>query len=176
MSRRKKVIRNLILLIILFFIFFNQFGLYFTPMSAHENSERGIHYGPSEVVHIEDFKEGKYLLCKYDNYVSCNTVNKSFIFFWRIGNQPIGFENNKTKPLNFTWNSSFSNWKVYGIVNDARIKRVEIVLNDGNTFTQSEFYDDLFLFIWDTDDNFSKGYKIIKGYDADNTVIYEEEY
>jgi len=145
-------------------------------MSAHENSERSIHYGPSEVIHIEDFKDGKYFLCKYDNFVSCDTVNRSLLFFWRIGNQPIGFENDKTKPVNYTWSSAFSYWKVYGIVNDDRIKRVEIVLNDGNTLTQSEYYDDLFLFTWNSNDNRSKGYKSIKGYDADNEVIYEGDY
>jgi hypothetical protein len=145
-------------------------------MSAHENSERSIHYGPSEVIHIEDFKEGKYLLCKYDNSVSCNTVNRSLFFFWSMGNQPIGFHNNKTKALDYTWSNSNLHWKVYGIVNDDRIKRVEIVLDNGETLTQSEFYDDLFLFTWKSKDNSFKGYKSIKGYDTDNEVIYEGDY
>jgi hypothetical protein len=153
-----------------------QTGLYFTPMSAHESSERGMHYGPSEVIHIEDFKDGKYLLCKYDDFVSCDTVNRFLIFLWSIGNQPIGFQNDKTKPLNYTWSSSFSNWKVYGIVNDTRIKKVEIILDNGIILTQSKLYEDLFLFTWDSSDNGSKGYKRIKGYDSDNKVIYEEEY
>ena len=176
MSRQKKVIRNLILLIILSFLFIIRSGLYFTPMSAHKNSERGFHYGPSEVVHIEDYEDNKYLLCKYDNMVSCNMVRRSSFFFWSIGDYPVGFENDKKKPLAYSWGNSYSNWKAYGIVNDDRIKRVEIILNDGRTLTQSEFYDDLFLFIWNTYDNRSQGYNLLKGYNSDNNVLYEVEF
>ena len=175
MNRQKKVIRNLILLIILFFIFINRSGFYSSPMSAHQNSERRIHYGPSEVVHIEDFEDGKYLLSKYDNSVSCNTVKRFLIFFWTL-EEPIGFHNDITKPLNYYSNNSYSNWKAYGIVNDDRIKRVEIILEDGKALTQSKFYDDLFLFTWESNDNRSQGFKIIKGYDANYNVIYEKEY
>jgi len=142
-------------------------------MSAHKSSERYYHYGPSEVVHIEDFANSKYLLCKYDNMISCNTVKSSFLLFWKSGNYPIGFENDKTKPLAYSWGSSDPYWEVYGIVNDDRIKRVEIILDDGRILTQSEFYDDLFLFTWESFDNHSLGSKNLKGYDSDNNVIYE---
>ena len=85
MSRNKKIIRNIVVLGILFFVFLKATGLYLIPLSAHENSERSIHYGPSEVVHIEDFDEGKYILCKYDKWISCNTVKRELLFFWRFG-------------------------------------------------------------------------------------------
>ena len=80
MSRKKKILRNLIILVILFFIFLKSTGLYLSPISAHKSSERSIHYGPSEIVHIEDFSRGKYILCKYNGWVSCNTVEKKLFF------------------------------------------------------------------------------------------------
>lgn len=174
MSRPKKIIRNLLVLVILLLLFLNRSGLYFSPLSAHEHSERSIHYGPSEVVHVEDFDGGKrlYILSKYDKWVSCNTVNRSLFFFWRLGDQPIGFENDKTKPLDFTWSGSYQNYKVYGIINDNRVKKIGITLSDGEVLTQTNFYDGLFLVTWTNNQEF----KNIKGYDSNGQVIFESEY
>ncbi|WP_366923087.1 hypothetical protein MFMK1_003579 [Metallumcola ferriviriculae] len=176
MSRRKKVIRNFIILGILFVIFLNRSGLYLTPLSAHEHSERSIHYGPSEVVHIEDFDGGKYILGKYDKWVSANTVNRTLFFFWRFGSQPIGFENDKSKAVDYTWSSSYENYKLYGIVNDDKVKKVEIILNSGESFAQKDFYDDLFLFTWQSKGNENMYFKSIRGYDSENKVIFEEKH
>ncbi len=175
MSRNKKILRNIVILTILFFVFLNISGLYLTPLSAHENSERSIHYGPSEVVHIEDFDKGKYILCKYDKWVSCNTVNRTLLFLWRFGNQVTGFENDKSEPVDYTWSMSSSYCKLYGIINDNKVKKVQITLDNGKVLTQTEFYDDLFLFTWKSNDKNEWGFKNIKGYDSDNNIIFEDE-
>lgn len=172
MSRPKKIIRNLLIVAILLLLFLNRSGLYFSPLSAHEHSERSIHYGPSKVVHVENFDGGKYILSKYDKWVSCNTVNRSLVFFWRFGDQPIGFENDKTKPLDFTWSGSYQNYKVYGIINDNRVKKIGITLSDDEVLTQTNFYDGLFLVSWTNNQEF----KNIKGYDSNGQVIFESEY
>ncbi|MGN9164845.1 hypothetical protein ACTNDY_06105 [Tissierellaceae bacterium HCP3S3_D8] len=178
MSRNKKILRNIFILAILNFIFFRVSGLYLTPLSAHEESERSIHYGPSEVVHIEDFDDGKYILCKYDKWISCNTVNRALFFFWRYRNQPTGFENDKTKVIGYTWDMSYNNYKVYGIINDDRVKEVQITLKNGESLTETEFYDDLFLFTWkyDKDSYYDRVVNNIKAYDADGNIVFEDEY
>jgi len=177
MSRNKKILRNIVILIVLFFIFLKATGLYLTPISAHENSERSIHYGPSEVIHIEDFDEGKYMLCKYDKWVSCNTVKRKLFFFWGFGNQVTGFENDNTKALDYTWGMSDGNHKLYGIINDDKIIKIQITLNNGKVFTETEFYEDLFLFTWKADnDDEGWWFNNIKGYDLNNNVVFEDEY
>lgn len=177
MSRNKKVLRNIVVLGILFFVFLKVTGLYLTPLSAHKNSERSIHYGPSEVIHIEHFDRGKYLLCKYDKWVSCNTVKRELLFFWRFGNQVTGFENDKTKALDYTWGMSSGNYKLYGIINNDKIRKIQITLNNGEIFTETEFYENLFLFTWKADnDNQSCDFNNIKGYDSNNNIICEYEY
>ena len=103
MNRKKKVMRNIITSFILFIIFVKGTGLYFTPLGAHRDSERTAHYGQSEIVHIEDFKKGKYILGRYDKWFSCNTVNRSLLFFWRFGNQVHGSENDLSQPLSYSW-------------------------------------------------------------------------
>ncbi len=174
MSRLKKVIRNIIVLIILFFLFLKSSGLYISPLAAHESSERSIHYGPSQVIHIEDFDDGKYILGKYDKWVSCNTVHRELFFLWRFGNQPIGIENDKTKPITYSWGSSYPYNRLYGIINDANIKKVEITLDDGRVLTQTKFYDYLFLFAWKSPNEGNTFFKHIKGYDSDNNVIFDD--
>ena len=177
MSRNKKILRNIVILAILIFIFFNISGFYLTPLSAHKNSERSIHYGPSEVIHIEDFDGGKYILCKYDKWVSCNTVNRVLFFFWRYGNQPIGFENDKTKALDYTWGMSQENYKLYGIINNDKVTKIQITLNNGKVFTETDFYEDLFLFTWKADnDDEAWWFNNIKGYDSNDNLIFEDEY
>lgn len=173
MSRFKKVFRNIVILAILIFLIFPRAGLFLRPLSAHEHSERSIHYGPSAVVHVEDFDGGKYILGKYDRWVSCNTVNRTLFFFWRLGNQPIGFKNDKTNDISFTYGVSNQDYRVYGIVNDDIITKVEITLANGEVLTQSDFYDDLFLFTWKSSNDAWPIFESIKGYDSEGKIIFE---
>lgn len=173
MIKGKKIIRNIVILVILAVFLFKMSGLYLTPLSAHESSERSMHYGPSEVLHTEDFGGGKYILCKYDKWVSCNTVKRKMFFFWKFGNQPIGFENDKNKAIDFSWGITQGRHKCYGIINDNQIKRVQATLESGRVFEITEFYDDLFLFTWETDTEADDHLVNMKGYDAGGTIIFE---
>ena len=89
MTRKKKIIRNLIIIIIIYLLPINNTGLYLDPIKAHKDSERSSHYGPSEIVHIEDFPRGKYILGKYDRWFSCNTINKELGIFWALDRKSV---------------------------------------------------------------------------------------
>lgn len=67
---------------------------------------------------------------------------------------------------------------VYKIdINDDKIKKIQITLNNGETFTETEFYEDLFLFAWEVDNEEQDRYfNNIKGYDSNNNVIFQDEY
>lgn len=170
-NRKKKIVRNCAAIFILALLIFNYTGLYLTPLSAHKFSEKSIHYGPSEIKHIEKFDKGIYLLCKYDKWVSCNTVDKSFLFFWRIGSQVTGFEYNKSQAVDYTWGSSGKYYKLYGIANDPRVKKIEVILNNGDVLTQTSFYDELFLVTW----NGQSYPKIVNAYDINNKIIFNKQ-
>lgn len=180
MSGKKKIIRNIIVLLFIVFLSFPVTGLYLSPMSAHRASERSAHYGPSKVVHVENFDGGKYILGKYDKWASCNTVNRNLLFFWSFGNQVTGFEQDPSKAIDYTWDMSNEvYYKLYGIINDKRIENIEITLQDGSQFTSGEFYDDMFLFTWQAEKSGiyeSLRFKNIKGYDKDDTLIFEDKY
>lgn len=177
MSRRKKALRNIVLIVILFFLFLNRTGLYLTPLSAHKNSERSAHYGPSKVVYIEDFEKGKYILGKYDKWVSCNTVNKHFSFFWSFGNQVHGFENDLTKAVDYSYGGNNEYYKWYGIRNNKDVSKVEITLYNGKVIETTDFYDDMFLVTWHAtsdDDNDGLYIQNTRAYDSNNNVIFDD--
>ncbi len=179
MNRQKKILKNIGILLVLCFLLSRMYGFYLTPLAAHESSERSIHYGPSEVVHIEDFDGGKYILGKYDKWVSCNTVHRLLLFFWRFGSQPIGFENDTTKVVTFTWGitylDTFRNHYVYGIINDSSIQKIEIILPDGRILTQTEFYDDLFLLTWqELRNGYYQGFSL-RAYDSESNLVFVED-
>jgi len=150
-------------------------GLYLTPLLANEHSERSAHYGPSEVIHIENFDGGKYILCKYDRWFSCNTVNRRLLFFWGSESQPTVFENDKTQKIAYTWYMTNQEYKAFGIINDDNICKIVITLEDGSIFTQTDLYDNLFLFTWKSNGN-SKSFHSISGYDIDNNVIFLQDF
>ncbi|MDQ7093612.1 hypothetical protein REC12_08425 [Desulfosporosinus sp. PR] len=172
--RLKKTIRNILILVLLFLIFVLRSGFYPTPLSAHQRSEQSLHYGPSQVVHSEDCAEGKYILGKYDRWVSCESIQRKFFFFWTIGDRS-NFENDTTKPFAFSWmTSEGGNCNLYGIINDQRIKRITLTFNNGQLMTQTGFYEDLFLFTWKLapDDPPSDYFKDLKGYDAYGNILF----
>ncbi|MCB8814614.1 hypothetical protein [Desulfosporosinus shakirovi] len=174
MSRSQKIVKNLVVFLGLCFLFITQTALYLTPLSAHEHSERSLHYGPSEVVHVEDFDGGKYILANYDKWYSCNSVERTLGFFWRTGGGSIGTENDKTKAVAFSWSASYEHFVAYGIINNARVKRIELTLSNGQVLTQTKFYDNMFLIPW-TDNTDNNYFGKLKGYDASNKVIFESE-
>lgn len=177
MSRKKKILRNIIIIILLSFILLRSANLYLSPLSAHKAFEKSKHFGPSEVVHIENFHgdkyKGKYILSKYDKYISCIRVDTKFFIFWHIRNQTPGIEKDLLEPIYFLGVSSDRLNEVWGIVNDDRIKKIEVITKNGEVFTETEFYDNMFLITWESENGRLGWYEEMKGYDGEGKLIYE---
>lgn len=178
MSRIKKIIRNGFIVIIAFLLFIKFSEYYFTPLSAHKVSEQSMHYGPSEVKHIEGYEKGKYILCEYEKSISCDIIDRSLIFLWHIGSgEPTGFVYNSNIPFDYTSGSNstanISYTYIYGIVNDPSITKIEVTLKNGDIITQTNFYDGLFLIHWaDKTGQFTK----IRAYDQIGNIIEDQKY
>ena len=176
MSRTKKIIRNIFIIIILSFYLMSWLGLSFTPLKAYEKVERSNHYGPSQIVHIENYKNNKFILGKYDRWISCSTMKRALLFFWVAESTPITVENDKSLALCYTWYYYKPILKGYGFINDKNIKKVEVTLTNGDIVTQTEFYDDMFLMVYDSENKGDIFFDTIKGYDAENNIVFESEY
>ncbi len=171
MNRQNKIIRNLFLIVLLIFLICLVTGLRLTPLQAHRESERGTHYGPSEIVKVFDYKSYQHILCKYDSWVSCDTVRRFAFLFWTPGSQPAGFKNDCSYPYRFINNYSNNTNYLYGIINDKAITKIEVLTNDGQLLAEQDFYDGLFYFSWTSDDR-KYGIETITGYTADNAISY----
>ncbi len=171
MSRTKKIFRNIVIIGILFFMFLKISGLYLSPLSAYRNSERRAHYGPSEIIHIEDSDKDKLILAKYDKWISSTTIYRNLFFFWRSGPIDIAPAVDPSHGITYTWTAYDGDFMIFGIVNDKDIVKVQLVLENGEAFSQSDFYDeDMFILKSKT----YEGAMALKGYDKDNNIIFEK--
>lgn len=171
MNRKQKIIRNSIILIGFSFLMFTRSYLYLDPMTAFRASERSNHYGPSEVVYMESFPGGKYIVGRYEQWISQSEINRVFGIFWRIGNGHIGIEIKENQPLTYVLSQSDYGFRVYGIITDSKIAKIEVYTLDGSMLTQSDFHEGFFILSWEEDAEFQK----IMAYDASGAVIFEEE-
>ena len=174
MNRKKKILRNIIIIALVYTLGLKTRGLYLDPIKAYRASERSDHYGPSEIVHIEDFLGGKYILGKYDKWFSCNTVKRYLFGLWTFGSHAAGELNKLKEPISYTWSGNDKGYKLYGIVNDDRITKIELILDDGQVLTQEELYEDMFLFTWPVDEGGENFYDIIRGLSKDGKPLYED--
>lgn len=174
MNRQKKIVINIMILIILLFVFLRGTGLYLSPLSANRAYEKSIHYGPSKVVHIEDFNGGKYILAKYDKWISCNTFNRKLLFLWSKDHQTTPIEKHDDDTILFMGGTSGDDYCYYGIINDENINKFEIVLENGEVITQTVFYDDMFL-IAGTGGRGRRIFNFVNiiGYDLEDNVVYK---
>lgn len=173
MNRKKKIVRNLILLLLCSISFFYMNHLYLFPSHANEASERGLHYGPSQVIYETDYELGKYYLCRYDQYISCNSIQRAFGIFWQYGGNHYGTEINKDDPITYNWSMSDSKyWIFFGQINDSNIASLKLTPESSEeSFTQNDFHDGMFLFHW-IGQNQSCGFQLT-AYDKDGTVLYQ---
>lgn len=171
MNRKRKILRNIIFIVIFISFALLSGMFYIDPVAAYRGSERSIHYGPSEVVHVEDFPGGKYFLGKYDRWISCNIMQKSMGIFWSAGGYTTGTEIRYDHPIYYEAQYGQPHARVYGIRHDESITKVEVHLMDGTVITQEEFHEDLFLLTWERASEFNK----IIAYDDDGRMVFQEE-
>lgn len=151
----------------------------FSPVKAHEQSERTYHYGPSKIIKTIDLDGGKIYLCRYKDWFSANTVKRGIIK-WYPGDQVAGTPIDYSKQVSYSWNGSSIKGnlmiiKLYGYVNDTKI--TTILLEDEsktNTLRYALDENKMFIFYWNSDMQISK-VKYLKGLDMHGKVIYGEK-
>ncbi|WP_097027182.1 hypothetical protein [Clostridium peptidivorans] len=151
----------------------------FSPIKAHEQSERTYHYGPSKIIKTIDLDGGKIYLCRYKDWFSANTVRRGIIN-WHPGDQVSGTPIDYSKQVSYSWSGARIKGdimiiKTYGYVSDPKITTI-LFEDEGKTNTSRYALDEskMFIFYWNEDMQKSKE-KYLKGLDRDGKVIYEEK-
>lgn len=186
MNRKKKILINIIVIILLSAIFLNINNLSITPTRAFENFEKQGHYGPSKIVNQTSYKGNKYFIAQYDKWFSMVIVKRSLLLFWSNESSYIGNEINKEEAVNVQLFANQRNeeiiYQYFGMINDNRIEKIEMIQESGDIIEITEFFDNMFIYVdsFETRDQ-SKiyfeylDYKLI-AYDKNNNIIYESEY
>ncbi|MBK1812328.1 hypothetical protein JHL18_17020 [Clostridium sp. YIM B02505] len=151
----------------------------FSPLKAHEQSERTYHYGPSKIIKTIDLGKEKIYLGRYKEWFSGDTVKKELIK-WYPGEGVGGTLIDSSKQVSYSWyGSSTKNnemiMKVFGYVSDPNITTMQI---DGEDKISSAKYQldesRMFIFYWNEDNKLNRT-KYLLGLDKDGKVIYKEE-
>lgn len=140
MSRKKKVFLYIGLIIILSIIYILRMGYKFDYKQLMLESEKSLHYGPSVEMISKDIKGGKIIISEYDNYTSFNRVEKVLLFLYKNGDGRQGVELSKEPQLSYVWTeigrskrySSKRDIVVYGRVNDTSVKKISLILSNGD--------------------------------------------
>ncbi len=170
MKRPRRILINIIVLGVLFVLFCYVQNLYLRPLSSHKDIERIMHYGPSKVVHTENYSDGKLMLCKYDKWVTCGIIPRKFLFLWGLSGTYI-FEYDKTKAISYKSDYSNALGVIYGVVNNPNIKKIDVLLADGKVLSTTTFYDNMFLFSWKFSYESQNSPRMVIGYDSNGKVI-----
>ena len=181
MKRLKILIRNLIIIGILSFVFMKVNGIYLTPEAAFRASERDLHGGPATIVHSLEKNGNAYLFTKYYDFYNCSRINPTLKYFWKYGGNPYGPENRKDEQVSFGHHPIDDGFLTFGIRNDEAIEKISLEghgYDKNSTFLETEeFYEDLFYFLWDTEEDFEYDYQeaelILRGFDKEDQLIYE---
>lgn len=149
----------------------------FSPIGAHEESERTYHYGPSEIIKTIDLYRSKIYICRYKDWYSTSIVKKGIIK-WYTGGESIGNKIDPSLPISYTWgftsvNTKLGINKIYGYVSDSDINAVQVESKDGKLIMKYELDDSrMFIFYWEGVNELYR-FNTIKGIDSSGKVIYE---
>ncbi|HEY4544242.1 MAG TPA: hypothetical protein VIG40_06325, partial [Tissierellaceae bacterium] len=126
--------------IILSIIYILRMGYKLDYKQVMLESEKSLHYGPSVEMISKDIKGGKIIISEYDNYISFNRVEKVLLLFYKNGDGRQGVELSKEPQLSYVWTeigrskrySSKRDIVVYGRVNDTSVKKISLILSNGD--------------------------------------------
>ncbi len=153
----------------------------FSPIKAHEASERTFHYGPSEIVETIDTDDIKIYLCRYKKWVSMSTITKDYLK-WKIRGNAIKEIKADEK---VSWSYSGSKIKGYGLlmrvfgyVSDEDISTITLEVEGatGNKVLEYELNENrMFIFYWNDEEEKYELEKL-KGINDHGEIGYDKEF
>ncbi len=190
MKRKRQIVIQIILIAVFGILLFDRSNLYRTPREFLRANEKGLHYGPSDKILVEEEYTDGYLLVIGkigDDALSIGEGKRKLFFFWGMpgggftGYRPIS----EDRQMVIEYLERFHT--VVGLTNNRDIKEVEFELYVGRDHVGTEravvdkdgFFranlDDGLIEKYREEDNFVWFYPLEgKGFDKDGNLIYEQ--
>ena len=191
MKRKRQIVIQLVIIVVLGLILFDRSRLYRTPVEFLRANEKGLHYGPSDKILLqEEYTNGDLLVIGKigEDALSIGEGKRKMFFFWGMpgggftGYRPIG----EDKEVVVEYLERFN--AVVGLTNNKNIKEIEFDLfhNRDYVATESAKVNDEGFFVAYLDDGYIEKYKEkenfvwlypleVKGFDSNGKLIYEEQ-
>lgn len=176
MKRSKKLVINLTLIFVLLLFFYYFGGYYISKEQCVIETLRGL-YG-TETREIMELRQGNYiatLMADAEDKSFSIVGTKKIGFLYRTASSSIGIKNEDGDKLlvvsgNF---SSDAGFVIFLHRNDKTIETVEVLLENGESFTITEWYEDYAGYVKDYNDWQSGTYK---AYNASGELVGEVFY
>lgn len=174
MRRTIKIGRNILIIGVMLILYSAVTGFSFTPVQAQKFYENESHFGPSEIIKIIKNDGYQDILCKYEDWICCDRIERTSFVFWTEVIK-YNYKNNSSKPITYGISGyNEENSMMFGVVNDPDITKIEVQIDDDQRLTQEEFYDGMFYFTWVRNTDIQRTIQI-NCYDNDDSRIYEYE-
>lgn len=181
-QRLKNSLIGIGVILLLLCINAGMYGFSFTPEQAMRNLEKNFHFGPSEIVYREETPGKVLFLGKYEDYICCYRVQRQAWVYW-VDERHYWIENQPSEQVIFYPNyvqtgDGPMDVILCGKINDSRIVRLELIVNEEMILEKTEFHEGIFAFQYvneyRAEDNYgSQCYDYLRGYDETGELIYE---
>lgn len=175
MNRSKKLVRNLIIIAMFLSVFFYFNGFYFSKQKCVTETLRGL-YSTETSKEVMELRYGNCIATvmaeENDESFSIIETNKK-AFFYRTGDCSTGIKIDKEKSMTISGIGSEEQIAVFIYRNDKSIDRVEVVTENGETYTIAEWHEDYAGYVRENHNWESATYK---AYNAEGELVGEEIY
>lgn len=175
MKRGKKLIRNLAVILVLLLGFYYFGGYYISKEQCVIETLRGL-YG-TETRKVMELRQKNYfatLMAGEEDESFSIVGTKKIGFLYRTASSSVGIKNDKEEILKISGMASSDHGMVIFLCrNDKSIETVEVLLENGETFTITEWYEDYAGYIRE-DHNWESG--TYRAYNAEGELVGEVYY
>lgn len=173
MNRKKKLIRNIVILSLILSFYYFTGGIYLTKESCIMDSVRGLYSNEKEIITSEKINSYEVtLLADRENLTAAIFSTKKTGPFYRIGGSMIGSEIHQDVPIDIDgmFDSDFGS-VVYIYRNDKSIEEIEVVKGNGETVMINVWEKDFILIAYEDTDSWT--HTICRVYDENHEIVYE---
>ena len=175
MKRSKKLVRNLSIIAIILSVFFYFDGYYLSKQRCVMETLRGI-YSTETGKEVMELRYGNYIATVMaeengESFSVIGTNQKGFMY--RTGDCSTGIKIDKEKSMTISGMGSEKYMVIFIHRNDKSIDKVEVITENGETYTIAEWHEDYAGYIRE---NHNWECATYKAYNAEGELVGEEIY
>ena len=178
MNKKKKLIVQVTLLIVILLVFAHLQHLFFSWESAYHHLEQYEHFGPASELHMLNDSDDRYILAKYDRWIAIFLIYQQYGLFYRPGSMATPLEIQQDQEISIQTGRAYfeeGQYIVYAYAKDP-ITVLKVDLTDGSSFTLEPLAEHIYFghWPWAYREEEEKVVKV-RGYDESGELVCEKK-